>query len=247
MLCFDAALAFVAPTTGHANIAVALASFLIAHCYRVAMAPSLAVELPLRCPLPSRSTTKLPLRCPLSSIPVALTAHCPCARAVPRHPSPSSHHQAIPHRPLLSRRQLPSIAVHRPSPLSHLCIVHCCPYHAIYRCRIAVASSTIHRRPASITNVLSIAAVLSIAVKWTIAVAPSIAVSYPAGCCVASRHANASSPPVQEFSYGSMFNLFLMQHYSMTCWEATCIVEMDLNNKLRCNMDRTHGAQCVVR
>jgi hypothetical protein len=104
-----------------------------------------------------------------------------------------------------SRRQLPSIAIHRPSPLSRRCIVLCCPCHqAVYRRRIAVAPSTIHCRPASITDVLLIAVALSIAVE------PSIAVSHPAGCCVASRHTNASRPPVEEFPCG-MFNLFLMR------------------------------------
>jgi hypothetical protein len=57
--------------------------------------------------------------------------------------------------------------------------------------------------------VLSIAVALSIAVEPSITVAPSIAVSHPAGCCVASRHADVSRPPVQEFLH-NMFNLFLM-------------------------------------
>jgi hypothetical protein len=109
------------------------------------------------------------------------------------------------------RRQLPSIAIRRPLPLSRRCIVHCCPCHqAVYRRQIAVAPSTIHCRPASITNVLSIAVALSIAIEPSITVAPSIAVSYTAGCCVASRHVNASRPPVEEFPCG-MFNLFLMR------------------------------------
>jgi hypothetical protein len=105
---------------------------------------------------------------------------------------------------------LPSIAIHRPSPLSRRCIVHCCPCHqAVYPRQIAVAPSTVHCRPASITEVLSIAGALSIAVEPYIAIAPSIDVSHPAGCCVASRHANTSHPPVEEFPCG-MFNLFLM-------------------------------------
>jgi hypothetical protein len=109
-----------------------------------------------------------------------------------------------------SRRLLPSIAIHRPSPLSRRCIVHCSPRHqAVYRRRIAVAPSTVHRRSASITDVLSIAVALTIAVEPSIAIAPSIAVSHLASCCVASRHADASRPPVQEFPHG-MFNLFLM-------------------------------------
>ena len=100
--------------------------------------------------------------------------------------------------------------IHRPSPLSrHL--VHCCPPDwAVYCRQIAIASSTVHRRPASITEVLSIAVALSIAIEPYIAIAPSIAVSHPAGCCVASRHINASRPPVEEFPCG-MFNLFLMR------------------------------------
>jgi hypothetical protein len=53
--------------------------------------------------------------------------------------------------------------------------------------------STIHHRPVSI------------------AIALSIAVSHPAGCCVSSRHADASCPPVEEFPYGMLFNLFLMR------------------------------------
>ena len=110
-----------------------------------------------------------------------------------------------------ARRQLPSIAIHRPSPLSRRCIFHCCPCHqAVYRRRIAVAPSIVHCRPASITEVLSIAVALSIAIEPYIAIAPSIAVSHPAGCCVASRHVNASCPPVEEFLCG-MFNLFLMR------------------------------------
>jgi hypothetical protein len=105
---------------------------------------------------------------------------------------------------------LPSITIHRPSPLSRRCIVHCCPCHqAVYRHRIAVAPSTNHCRPASITNVLSIAVALSITVEPSITVAPSIAVFHSAGCCVASRHTDASRPPVEEFPCG-MFNLFLM-------------------------------------
>jgi hypothetical protein len=110
------------------------------------------------------------------------------------------------------RHQLPSIAIHRPSPLSRRCIIHCCTCHrAVYRRRIAIAPSTVHRLPAaSITDVLSIAVALSIAVEPSIAVAPSIAVSHPVGCCVASCHANASRPPVEEFPCG-MFNLFLMR------------------------------------
>jgi len=112
-----------------------------------------------------------------------------------------------------SRRQLPSIAIRRPLPLSRRCIVYCCPCHqAVYRRRIAVAPTTVHRPlpTASITDMLSIAVALSIAVEPSIAVVPSITVSHPAGCCVASRHANASCPPVEEFPCG-MFNLFLMR------------------------------------
>jgi len=44
-------LAFVALTASRANIAVALLQFI--HRYRVAIVPSLAVELPLRRPSPS--------------------------------------------------------------------------------------------------------------------------------------------------------------------------------------------------
>ncbi len=108
------------------------------------------------------------------------------------------------------RSPLPSIAIHRPSPLSSHCIVHCCPLHReVYRRQIAVAPSTVHHRPASITDVLSIAVTLSITIELFIAIAPSIAISHKAGCCVASRHADASHPLVEEFPCG-MFNLFLI-------------------------------------
>jgi hypothetical protein len=104
-----------------------------------------------------------------------------------------------------------SIAIHRPSPLSRCCIVHCCLRHrAVYRRRIAVAPSTIHCRPASITDVLSIAVALSIAVKLFIAVVPSIAIYHLAGCCIASCHTDILCPSVQEFLNGT-FNLFLMR------------------------------------
>jgi len=131
-----------------------------------------------------------------------------------------------------SRRPLPSIAIHRPSPLSCRRIVHCCPRHRAVYCRqIAVTPSTNHRRPASITNVLTIAVALSIAVKPSIAIASSFAVFHPAGCCIASRHAKASQPPVKEFPCG-MFNFCSdARHYSLTCWEAAYSVETDLNNK----------------
>jgi hypothetical protein len=38
-----------------------------------------------------------------------------------------------------------------------------------------------------------------------------------------------------------------VRHYSLTCWEAACIVETDLIYKLWWNMDQTRGAQCVAR
>jgi hypothetical protein len=45
-ICY-ATLAFIAPTAGRVDIAVALASFLVIHRRRVTIAPSLAVEFPL--------------------------------------------------------------------------------------------------------------------------------------------------------------------------------------------------------
>jgi hypothetical protein len=49
-------LAFIAPTAGRVDIAIALAPFLIAHFRQVIippfLAPSLAIELPLRRPSP---------------------------------------------------------------------------------------------------------------------------------------------------------------------------------------------------
>jgi len=61
-------------------------------------------------------------------------------------------------------------------------------------------------------DVLAAEPLLSTIHHWpeSIAVALSIAVSHLAGCCVSSRHADASYPPVQEFPHG-MFNLFLMR------------------------------------
>jgi hypothetical protein len=58
-------LAFVAPTVSRANIAVALLLFLIIHRHRVAIAPSLAVELPSRRPSPSSCHRR-----PSSSVPI---------------------------------------------------------------------------------------------------------------------------------------------------------------------------------
>jgi hypothetical protein len=172
-------LAFVAPTAGCANITVMLAPFLIVHCLRVAIPSSLALELPLHCPLPSRSHRAIHCLCPVPSIAFKFPS---------RRPSPFIAVESIAVA-LPLRRPLPC-----PSPLScHHCAVHCCPCRqAVYRRRIAVAPSTIHCQPASIAIALSIAVKPSIAVKLSIAVAPSITVSHPAGCCVASRHTDAS-------------------------------------------------------
>ncbi len=172
-------MAFVAPTAGRANIAITLAPFLIIHRRRVAITSSLALELPLHCPLPSRSHRAVHCLCPTPSIAFKLP---------PRGPSPFIAVESIAVA-LPSRGPLPC-----PLPLSCChCTVHCCPCHrAVYRRRIAVALSTVHRQPASIAIALSIAVEPFIAFKPSIAVAPSIAVSRPAGCCVASPHTNAS-------------------------------------------------------
>jgi hypothetical protein len=42
-------LAFIAPTAGCVDIAIALATFLVVHRRQVTIAPFLAVELPSRC------------------------------------------------------------------------------------------------------------------------------------------------------------------------------------------------------
>ncbi len=88
ILCFDAALVFVTPTASRANIAVALAPFLVAHRCRLAITPSLGVELHSRRPSPS------------------IAVH---HRPSPRRPSPPSRHRAILIRPSPLRSQ--SIAV----------------------------------------------------------------------------------------------------------------------------------------
>ena len=49
-------MAFITPTAGRVDIAIALAPFLVVHRCRVTIAPSLAVELPSRRPSPSRRT-----------------------------------------------------------------------------------------------------------------------------------------------------------------------------------------------
>jgi hypothetical protein len=46
-------MAFIAPTAGRVDIAIALATFLVVHCRQVTIAPFLAVELPPRRPSPS--------------------------------------------------------------------------------------------------------------------------------------------------------------------------------------------------
>jgi hypothetical protein len=166
---------------------------------------SIAVEWPSCRPSPSSC------RRAVHHHQVAIAVHCrqsiQCYPPVAVTPSNAVESIAV---KLPARRPLQSIAIHRPSPLSCRCIIHCCPCHqAVYYRRIAIVPSTAHRRPASITYILSIAVALSIAVKPSIAVAPSTAFSHPAGCCVTSCHADASHPPVQEFSQG-MFNLFLM-------------------------------------
>jgi hypothetical protein len=45
-------LAFIAPTAGRADIAIALATFLVVHRRQVTITPFLAVELPSRRPSP---------------------------------------------------------------------------------------------------------------------------------------------------------------------------------------------------
>jgi len=74
ILCFDAALAFVTPTASRADIAVALAPFLVAHRRRLAITPSLDDELQSRRPSP------------------AFAGH---HRPSPRHPSPPSRHHTV--------------------------------------------------------------------------------------------------------------------------------------------------------
>ncbi len=81
-------MAFVTPTTSSADIAVTLAPFLFTHCRRLAITPSLDVELQSRRPSPS------------------ITDH---HRPSPRRPSPPSHHRAVLIRP--SPLQSQSIAV----------------------------------------------------------------------------------------------------------------------------------------
>ncbi len=189
---------------------------------------SIPVKSPLSSPSPSIAIESITIEW-LSSQPLpSIAVHCHPPFIAVDEPSIGVHcHQSVhccPANTLSiavesiaaespSRRQLPSIVIHRPSLFSRRCIVHCCPCHqhqAVYRRRIVIAPSTVHCRPASLTNVLSIAATLSIAVELSIAVAPSIAVSHPAGCCVAAQHANTSHPPVEELPCG-MFNLFLMR------------------------------------
>jgi hypothetical protein len=45
-------LAFIAPTAGRVNIAIALAPFLVVHHHQVTIAPFLTVKLPSRHPSP---------------------------------------------------------------------------------------------------------------------------------------------------------------------------------------------------
>ncbi len=179
-----------------------LAPFLIVHCCRVTITSSLALELPLHCPWPSRSHRAVHCLCPAPSIAFKSPSH---------RPSPFIAVESI---ALVSpsRHPLPC-----PSPLScRHCAVHCCPCRrAVYRCRIAVAPSTVHRQPASIAIALSIPVKPSIAIKPSIAVAPLIAVSCPAGCCVASRHTN---PPISEVNKRMFFLLVGSTNSTICNW-----------------------------
>jgi hypothetical protein len=116
-LLFNAALAYIAPTTGRVNIniAIVLAQFLIVHCHRgrVTIVPSLAVELPsrLRRPLPSRRA----LHHPLFAIAPSIAAYRRCALGPSpprlRRTSPLRSHRAV---PLRRGAVAPSIAVEEP-------------------------------------------------------------------------------------------------------------------------------------
>ena len=79
ILIFNAALAFIAPTTGRVNndIAIALARFLVVHRCRVTITPSLAVELPLQSRRPSLSCRAL--HHPQFAIARSIAAHHHCA------------------------------------------------------------------------------------------------------------------------------------------------------------------------
>jgi hypothetical protein len=135
-----------------------------------------------------RSSLSITIKTPLQH-PLLLSCRCVIHhRQVAIAPSIVIHHRcARSLLPLRSRRSSSSIPVLAIEP-----------------------SIAVDHRPASITDVLSIAAALSISVKPSIAVLPSIAVSHLPGCCVDSCHADASRPPVEEFPYG-MFNIFLMR------------------------------------
>ncbi len=91
-------MAFVTPTASRSNIAIALAPFLVAHRRRLAITPSLDVELQSGRPSPSIAVHHLPS---------------------PRRPSPPSRHRAVLIRPSPLRSQ--SIAV----ALSLSLTVHC--------------------------------------------------------------------------------------------------------------------------
>jgi hypothetical protein len=88
ILYFNAGLAFIAPIAGRVdiNIAIALAQFLVIHRRRVAIAPSLAIELPSRSrrPSPSRRALHHPQFAIAPSIAVVLAVHRRRACAVSR-------------------------------------------------------------------------------------------------------------------------------------------------------------------
>jgi hypothetical protein len=83
-------LAFVTPTASRADIAVALAPFLVAHRRQLTIPGSLDVELQSRCPSPS------------------ITVH---HRPSPRRPSPPSRHRAVLIRPSPLQSQSINVAL----------------------------------------------------------------------------------------------------------------------------------------
>ncbi len=126
----------------------------------------------------------------------------PAAPTLPSHLHRSSSPITVDspsHRPLMSscsravhRHPSPPITVHR---------------HAVHHRQVAIAPSlSVHHHCLAVKPLLSTVHHRPVSIAVTL----SIAVSHPAGCCVSSRHADASCPPIQDFPHG-MFNLFLMR------------------------------------
>ena len=195
-------------TVHHRQVAIMPSLSVHHHCNRspspsrlCCPSPYIAIKELSRHPSPSKSCCAVHCRCAVPSI----TVKEPSMLAV----NLSTAFKSPSLRPLLSvavesppcLSLSPSIAVHHhcdrsrsPSSLRLRCPSLYCRLH---RCQGALTVkrllSTVHHRPVAIV------------------VALSIAVSHPAGCCVSSRHADASCPPVQDFPHG-MFNLFLMHN-----------------------------------